>query len=379
MPPPSSSSDSAPRIAIVGVGNCASTLVQGLSWYRRHETQVGLMHPSIAGISVGDIAIVCAFDVDTRKINTPVAKAVFAPPNNARIFCPDPDDNGAMVHAGPRFDGVAAHLEHFPAERRAVTSDRESEPQIADVVGILRQSKANVLVNYLPVGSQKATEFYAQACLEAGVAMVNCIPVFIASDPVWEGKFTSAGLPIIGDDVKSQFGATIIHRQLMALAEARGITIGSSYQLNVGGNTDFLNMLERSRLGSKKTSKTEAVNSQLHTPLDAGHIHIGPSDYIPFLNDQKICYIRINAHGFGGLPMEVDVKLAVEDSPNSAGVVVDAVRCAWLALKAGVGGPLTSVCAALMKHPPHQLADADAATAMDAWITKHADIASQQK
>lgn len=379
MPPTSSPPDSAPRIAIVGVGNCASTLVQGLSWYRRHETQVGLMHPSIAGITVGDIAIACAFDVDRRKINTPVAKAVFAPPNNARIFCPDPDDNGAMVHAGPRFDGVAAHLEHFPAERRAVINDHEAEPQIADIVRILRQAKVNVLVNYLPVGSQKATEFYVQACLEAGVAMVNCIPVFIASDPVWKNRFTSAGLPIIGDDVKSQFGATIIHRQLMALAEARGVTIGSSYQLNVGGNTDFLNMLERSRLGSKKTSKTEAVNSQLHTPLDAAHIHIGPSDYIPFLKDQKVCYIRINAHGFGGLPMEVDVKLAVEDSPNSAGVVVDAVRCAWLALKAGVGGPLTSVCAALMKHPPHQLADADAAAAMDAWITKNAHIASQRK
>ncbi len=367
------------RIAIVGVGNCASTLVQGLSWYRRHQTQVGLMHPDIGGLSVADIEIACAFEVDTRKIGTPVAKAIFAPPNNARIFCPDPDDHGAMVHAGPRFDGVAAHLEHFPAERRAVTSDRESEPRIADVVGILRQSKADVLVNYLPVGSQKATEFYALACLEAGVAMVNCIPVFIASDPIWAGKFTSAGLPIIGDDVKSQFGATIIHRQLMALAEARGITVSSSYQLNVGGNTDFLNMLERSRLGSKKTSKTEAVNSQLHTPLDAGHIHIGPSDYIPFLNDQKVCYIRINAHGFGGLPMEVDVKLAVEDSPNSAGVVVDAIRCAWLALKVGVGGPLTSVCAALMKHPPQQFADTDAAAAMDEWIAAKTLLASQHR
>jgi myo-inositol-1-phosphate synthase len=373
-----STENQGPRLAIVGVGNCASTLVQGLSWYRRNSAQVGLMHPVIGGMSVGDIEIACAFDVDTRKIGTPVAKAVFAPPNNARIFCPDPDDNGAMVHAGPRFDGVAPHLEHFPADRRAVADDHAGEIKLAEVVAILRQSGANVLVNYLPVGSQKATEFYAQACLEAGLAMVNCIPVFIASDAGWAGRFSAAGLPIIGDDVKSQFGATIIHRQLMALAEARGIAVSTSYQLNVGGNTDFLNMLERSRLGSKKTSKTEAVNSQLHTPLDAGHIHIGPSDYIPFLNDQKICYIRVNAHGFGGLPMEVDVKLAVEDSPNSAGVVVDAVRCAWLARKAGVGGPLMAVSAALMKHPPQQQPDADAAAAMNAWIAVN-DAASPRR
>lgn len=367
--PSTSRAGTAPRIAIVGVGNCASALIQGLSWYRRHDaSHVGLMHPTIGGLSVGDIEIACAFDVDTRKVNTSVAKAIFAAPNNAHIFCPDPDDNGALVHWGPRCDGVASHLEHFPADRRAVTDDRAPDIRMGDVVRILRESKANVLVNYLPVGSQKAAEFYAQACLDAGVAMVNCIPVFIASEPAWADKFTSARLPIIGDDVKSQFGATIIHRQLMALAETRGIAIGSSYQLNVGGNTDFLNMLERTRLGSKKTSKTEAVNSQLHQPLDAGHIHIGPSDYIPFLNDRKICYIRINAYGFGGLPMEADVKLAVEDSPNSAGVVVDAVRCAWLALKAGVGGPLIGVCAALMKHPPQQQTDADAAAAMDAWI-----------
>ncbi len=368
---------SAPRIAIVGVGNCASTLVQGLSWYRRNQAQIGLMHSQIAGLSVGDIQIACAFDIDTRKIGRPISEAIFAQPNNARVFCPDPEDHGAVVHPGPSADGVAAHLESFPPERRAVADKTGDQVTTADVVKILRDTRANVLVNYLPVGSQAATEFYARAALEAGIAMVNCIPVFIASNPEWAGRFAQAGLPIIGDDVKSQFGATIIHRQLMALAEARGISIVSSYQLNVGGNTDFLNMLERGRLGSKKTSKTEAVNSQLHTPLDAGHIHIGPSDYIPFLNDQKICYIRINAQGFGGLPMEVDVKLAVEDSPNSAGVVVDAVRCAWLALKGGIAGALIPVSAALMKHPPEQMPDADAAAAMDEWIAANAAVSAE--
>ncbi|MGC8561158.1 MAG: inositol-3-phosphate synthase [Phycisphaerae bacterium] len=377
MPNSSTLAGSAPRIAIVGVGNCASTLVQGLSWYRRNHVQMGLMHSQIAGLSVGDIQIACAFDIDSRKISRPVAEAIFARPNNARVFCQDPDDNGAVVHAGPSADGVAAHLENFPPERRAVADKSGDQVTTADVVKILRDTRANVLVNYLPVGSQAATEFYARAALEAGIAMVNCIPVFIASDPHWAGRFARAGLPIIGDDVKSQFGATIIHRQLMALAEARGISIQSSYQLNVGGNTDFLNMLERGRLGSKKTSKTEAVNSQLHTPLDAGHIHIGPSDYIPFLNDQKICYIRINAHGFGGLPMEVDVKLAVEDSPNSAGVVVDAVRCAWLALKGGIAGALIPVSAALMKHPPEQMPDADAAAAMDEWIAANTAVSGE--
>ena len=368
---------SAPRIAIVGVGNCASTLVQGLSWYRRNQAQIGLMHTQIAGLSVGDIQIACAFDIDTRKIGRPISEAIFAQPNNARVFCPDPEDHGAVVHPGPSADGVAAHLESFPPERRAVADKTGDQVTTADVVKILRDTRANILVNYLPVGSQAATEFYARAALEAGIAMVNCIPVFIASNPEWAGRFAQAGLPIIGDDVKSQFGATIIHRQLMALAEARGISIESSYQLNVGGNTDFLNMLERGRLGSKKTSKTEAVNSQLHTPLDAGHIHIGPSDYIPFLNDQKICYIRINAQGFGGLPMEVDVKLAVEDSPNSAGVVVDAVRCAWLALKGGIAGALIPVSAALMKHPPEQMPDADAAAAMDEWIAANAAVSAE--
>jgi myo-inositol-1-phosphate synthase len=357
-----------PRLAIVGVGNCASSLVQGLTWYRRTNSTIGLMHPEIAGLSVGDISLACAFDVDERKIGKSVSEAIFAPPNNAKVFCDNPDDHGSRVFAGPVGDGVAEHLQKFDESHRVAASTESNTATLADVIKVLRDTGANVLVNYLPVGSQKATELYAQACLDAHVAMVNCIPAFIASDATWARRFARAKLPLIGDDIKSQFGATIVHRQLMALAESRGFTIDSSYQLNVGGNTDFLNMLERSRLGSKKISKTEAVNSQLKTALDTQHIHIGPSDYIPFLADNKVCYIRMNVRGFGGLPMELDLKLSVDDSPNSAGIVVDAVRCAALALSRQIGGALAEVSAALMKHPPKQQPDAMAAEAMEKWI-----------
>ncbi|MGC8623808.1 MAG: inositol-3-phosphate synthase [Phycisphaerae bacterium] len=363
---------SPPRLAIVGVGNCASSLIQGLTWYRRTGSTVGLMHPDIAGIAVGDIQIACAFDVDRRKIGKPLAEAIFALPNNARVFCADPDAYGARVFAGPVGDGVAGHLRNFEENHRIAGSTEANTATLTDVIKILRDTGADVLVNYVPVGSQKATELYAQACLDAHIAMVNCIPAFIASDALWAKRFAAAGLPLIGDDIKSQFGATIVHRQLMALAESRGFTIDSSYQLNVGGNTDFLNMLERTRLGSKKVSKTEAVNSQLKTALDQEHIHIGPSDYIPFLADNKVCYIRMNVRGFGGLPMELDLKLSVEDSPNSAGVVVDAVRCAALALARKTGGALEDVSAALMKHPPVQHPDAQAAEAMECWINNAA-------
>ncbi len=359
-----------PRLAIIGVGNCASSLIQGLTWYRRSGSTIGLMHPEIGGLSVGDIQLVCAFDVDQRKIGKPLAEAIFAPPNNARIFCPDPEDQGARVFTGPIGDGVAGHLQNFDESRRVSPSSDADTATLADVIKILRDTGATVLVNYVPVGSQKATELYAQACLDAHVAMVNCIPAFIASDTTWAKRFAAAKIPLIGDDIKSQFGATIVHRQLMALAESRGFTIDTSYQLNVGGNTDFLNMLERGRLGSKKISKTQAVNSQLKNALDQDHIHIGPSDYIPFLADNKVCYIRMNVRGFGGLPMELDLKLSVEDSPNSAGIVVDAVRCAALAQAGNIGGVLEDVSAALMKHPPIQRTDAQAAQAMDQWIRR---------
>lgn len=360
------------RIAIAGVGNCASSLVQGLSFYRHSDSTVGLMHPDLGGYKAGDIHLACAFDVDERKIGQPVGQAIFARPNNARVFVPHPQDDGSLVHAGPLGDGVATHLTDPGESQHVAVAEKARQVGLADVVNILRQTGAQVLLNYLPVGSQKGSEVYAQACLEARIAMVNCIPVFIASDPLWAGRFADAGLPVIGDDVKSQFGATIVHRLLMALAQQRGIAIDSSYQLNVGGNNDFLNMLERGRLKSKKISKTEAVTSQIIGGMDADHIHIGPSDYIPFLHDNKVCYVRMNARGFGGLPMELDLKLSVEDSPNSAGVVVDAIRCAALGLQHGCGGALTEVSAALMKHPPRQMSDPDAAAAMDAWIARYA-------
>jgi len=358
------------RAAIVGVGNCASTLVQGVSFYRRHpEETTGLMHADLGGLAVGDIHFACAFDVDARKVGQPLAKAIFAAPNNSRQICGDPGDDGARVFAGPVGDGVAAHLEKFDEARRAVVSPEAGGASLRSVVEILKQTRATVLVNYLPVGSQKASELYAQACLEAGIAMLNCIPVFIASDTApggWAERFSRAGLPIIGDDIKSQFGATITHRVLMKLAAERGMAIDSSYQLNVGGNTDFLNMLERSRLSSKKTSKTEAVTSQV--PMEEKNIHIGPSDYIPFLADNKICYVRMNMRGFGNLPMELDMKLSVEDSPNSAGIVVDGLRCLALAQRATKAGPLREVSAVLMKRPPEQMRDDEAAAGMEKWI-----------
>ncbi len=370
-PPPNGSHSVLPiRAAIVGVGNCASTLVQGVSFYRRNpELSVGLMHPEIAGLAVGDIHFACAFDVDARKIGQPLSKAIFSPPNNSRLICGDPDDDGAKVFAGPVADGVAGHLEKFAAGQRAVVSAETGAATLETVVATLKETRATVLVNYLPVGSQQASELYARACLEAKIAMLNCIPVFIASDVSpggWGERFRKAGLPIIGDDIKSQFGATITHRVLMKLALDRGMAIDSSYQLNVGGNTDFLNMLERSRLSSKKTSKTEAVTSQV--PMDEKSIHIGPSDYIPFLGDNKICYVRMNMRGFGNLPMELDMKLSVEDSPNSAGIVVDGLRCLALAQKHGIAGALEAVSAALMKRPPRQMADDVAAAGMEKWI-----------
>ena len=361
-----------PRIAMVGVGNCASTLVQGISYYRRSASIVGLMHPTLGGLAVGDIHLACAFDVDKRKIGLPVGRAIFAPPNNSRVFCPDPDDDGAVVHPGPLGDGVTAHLRDASLPQHVEVDDRAAPTAPTAIVRVLRDTGANILVNYLPVGAQTAAELYAQACLDAGVAMVNCIPVFIASDRCWQERFATAGLPLIGDDVKSQFGATIVHRQLAALAESRGLSIDSTYQLNFGGNTDFLNMLERTRLLSKKISKTQAVTSQLRKDFDERRVHIGPSDYVAFLADNKICYIRLNARGFADLPMELDVKLSVEDSPNSAGVVVDAIRCAALALAKGIGGAIPAVSAALMKHPPRQMAEPAAAAALEEWITSFA-------
>ncbi|HUO09122.1 MAG TPA: inositol-3-phosphate synthase [Phycisphaerae bacterium] len=359
------------RVAIVGVGNCASSLVQGVTYYRNNpQATVGLMHPDIAGLKVADIHFACAFDVDARKVSQPLARAVFAPPNCAKTFCDHPDADGAKVFPGPLADGVASHLERFDESLRTTIADPARSATKSDVVRVLKETKATVLVNYLPVGSQHATELYAEACLEAGVGMVNCIPVFIGSDPAWAARFKQANLPLVGDDVKSQFGATVVHRVLMKLAQQRGMAVESSYQLNVGGNADFLNMLERSRLTSKKVSKTESVTSQV--PMDENKIHIGPSDFVPFLGDNKVAYVRMNVRGFGGVAMEADVKLSVEDSPNSAGVVVDAIRYVALAQRAGIGGVLEDVSAVLMKRPLVQREENDAADRLEQWTGKTA-------
>ena len=352
------------RIAVAGVGNCASSLIQGIAWYAGRADVTGLMHPSIGGYRVADIEVVAAFDIDRRKVGRPVEEAIFAPPNNTKDICRELPRGNVLVQMGPVLDGVAGHMAGYPACERFEVADAKP----VDVARVLRKSGVHILVSYLPVGSQKATEHYAEACLEAGVSLVNCVPVFIVSDRTWAERFTRRGIPCVGDDVKAQVGATITHRTLIRLCEERGLHIDNTYQLNVGGNTDFLNMLERQRLASKKISKTEAVQSQLEEPLGREHIHIGPSDYVPFLKDNKVCFLRIEATGFGGIPMNMEVRLSVEDSPNSAGVVVDAIRCCQLARDRGLAGPIEAVSAYTMKHPPVQMLDHDAREGMDRFI-----------
>jgi len=358
------------RIAIVGVGNCASSLVQGIAHYASGADTTGLLHPELGGYGIQDLRIVAAFDIDSRKVGRSLEEAIFAAPNNTKIFCHDVPSSGVTVQMGPVLDGCAAHMLDYPIHLRF---DPASTPPV-DVSQNLRRSGAEILINYLPVGSQQATEHYAQACLDANVAMVNCIPVFIASDPTWAKKFTDRGLPIVGDDIKAQIGATITHRTLARLFTDRGVRIDSTYQLNTAGNTDFLNMLDRHRLDSKKISKTQAVQSQLDVPLDAEQIHIGPADFVPFQKDNKVCFLRIEGTGFGGVPMNLELRLSVEDSPNSAGVVVDAVRCCKLALDAGMSGPIESASAWTMKHPPTQMLDSDAKTAMEQFIAQSAVV-----
>ncbi|HZP43461.1 MAG TPA: inositol-3-phosphate synthase [Candidatus Binatia bacterium] len=345
-------------IGIVGVGNCASSLLQGIEFYRAGDREaesqhVGLMHHDLCGYRPADIEVVCAFDVDERKVGQPLDVAALAPPNNTRTLHPRLPRSSVTVDMGPVLDGVAEHMRDYPPEESFVVADRRP----VDVVDVLRRSGAEILVNYLPVGSQQATEHYARACLEAGVAFINCIPVFVASDPEWSAEFARRGIPIIGDDVKSQLGATILHRVLAKLFDDRGVVLDRTYQLNTGGNTDFLNMLNRARTGSKRRSKTEAVQSVLPSPLPRTQIHIGPSDYVPWQRDNKVCFLRMEGRGFGNAPIELELRLSVEDSPNSAGCVIDAIRCCRVARDRGVGGPLNSVASYLMKHPPRQLAD----------------------
>lgn len=341
------------RIAIAGVGNCASSLVQGLQYYKGRENLAsGVMEPLIGSWRPGDMEVVAAFDVDSRKVGQALSQAIFSPPNCAAQFCSSVRP-GPTVHMGPVLDGVAEHLKDHSPDKRVMVSDTEA----VDVAKILRECQAEVLVCFLPVGSEQAVRHYAQACLEAGVALLNCVPVFIASDPQWSSRFQEAGLPLIGDDVKSQFGATILHRTLARLMSERGVELSRTYQLNTGGNSDFLNMLAQERLASKRQSKTESVQSQLPKPLDPESIHIGPSDYVPWQGDNKVAFVRLEGAGFGGLPMNLEMRLSVQDSPNSAGVVIDGIRCLKLALERGVAGALTGPCAYYMKTPPEQMSD----------------------
>jgi myo-inositol-1-phosphate synthase len=341
------------RVGIIGVGNCASSLVQGLTYYRDadgNEPIPGLMSPELGGYRVGDIEIVSAFDVAAAKVGLDVADAIWAPPNNTERFA-TPARTGVRVRRGPTLDGLGRYLrDEIP----------ESPDEPVDVAGELRKSGTEVLVSYLPVGSQQAASYYAEQALAAGCAFVNCMPVFIASDPAWADRFARRGLPLVGDDIKSQVGATIVHRVLTNLFRERGVRLDRTYQLNFGGNADFHNMLERERLESKKISKTRAVTSQLDVPLAAGDVHVGPSDFVPWLTDRKWCYIRMEGTTFGGVPLNLELKLEVWDSPNSAGVVIDAVRCAKLALDRRVGGPLEGPSSWFMKSPPRQFTDAEA-------------------
>ena len=341
------------RVAIAGVGNCASSLVQGVQFYRDAdpaERVPGLMHVELAGYHVGDIEFVAAFDVDADKVGLDLGKAIFTSINNTIKFAEVPDLN-VRVQRAPTLDGLGKFY-------REVVEESPAEP--VDVAQALRDARADVLVSYLPVGSEDAQKHYAQACLDAGVAFVNAIPVFIASNPEWAKKFEDAGVPIIGDDIKSQVGATITHRLLARLFEDRGLAIDNTYQLNFGGNMDFKNMLERERLLSKKISKTQSVTSQIDQGISSDHVHIGPSDHVPWLNDRKWAYIRMEGRNFGDVPLNIELKLEVWDSPNSAGVIIDAVRCAKVALDRGIGGPLLGPSAYFMKSPPVQYHDDDA-------------------
>jgi myo-inositol-1-phosphate synthase len=349
------------RLAIVGVGNCASSLVQGLTYYADADPDVGvpgLMHVELGDYHVRDVQVVAAFDVDANKVGKDVAEAIFTEPNNTIRFS-DVEPLGVTVSRGRTLDGLGTFY------REMVTESDEPE---ADVVQMLRDTGADVLVSYLPVGSEEADRFYAQCAIDAGVGFVNALPVFIASDPVWAAKFAVAGVPIVGDDIKSQVGATITHRLLAKLFEDRGVELDRTYQLNFGGNMDFKNMLERERLISKKISKTQSVQSQLETPLDKDDIHIGPSDHVPWLEDRKWAMIRLEGRNFGDVPLTIEMKLEVWDSPNSAGVIIDAVRCAKIAKDRGIGGPIIGPSAYFMKSPPVQFSDEMAREMVEQFI-----------
>ena len=354
------------KIAIVGIGNCASSLVQGLTYYKNtkdNQTIVGLMHPVLGGYKISDIEVVAAFDVNETKVGKDLADAIYAQPNNTKVFA-RVKKTGVKVHNAKVLDGIGEYLKDIV---------RTSKSTIPDPVKVLKNSGAQILISYLPVGSQEATEYWAEICLKAKVAFINCIPVFIASDKIWAKKFVDAKVPIIGDDIKSQVGATIVHRTLVNLFLDRGMPIDHTYQLNVGGNTDFQNMLERKRLKSKKISKTRSVTSQIQLhdlDIESRDVHIGPSDHVPWLDDNKLAFIRIESRHFGDIPMNIEVRLSVEDSPNSAGVIIDAIRCAKLALDRGEGGPILGPSSYFMKSPPTQFFDSEAKKNVETFISQ---------
>ncbi len=354
------------KIAIVGLGNCASSLVQGLTYYKNangNQKIVGLMHTVLGGYKISDIEVVAAFDVNKTKVGKDVSEAIYAEPNNTVVFAKVPK-TGVKVSRGMTHDGIGEYLKNVVIKAPGET---------ADIVKILKDTKTDVVISYLPVGSEEATKWYVEQILEAGCAFINCIPVFIASEPYWQKRFTEKNLPIIGDDIKSQVGATILHRTLVNLFLDRGMPIDRTYQLNVGGNTDFLNMLERTRLTSKKLSKTRSVTSQLklrNLDIASDDVHIGPSDFVPWMRDNKVAFIRVESRHFGDVPMNVEVRLSVEDSPNSAGIVIDAIRCAKLALDRGIGGPLIEPSSYFMKSPPVQFTDTEARQKLEDFIAK---------
>lgn len=358
------------KVAVIGVGNCASSLVQGVTYYRAHNSAQGLIHETIGGYGAGDVEFVLGVDVDARKVGKDIAEAIFAGPNCTAIFQHDVPATGTKVMMGRTLDGVADHMTGM-GERGFIVADA-TEVTHAGMVAALKSSGAEVMLNFLPVGSEEATEFYMECALEAGVAVVNCMPVFIASHPEWEARFRDKRIPIVGDDIKAQIGATIVHRVLSSLFGARGVTVERTYQLNTGGNTDFMNMLDRQRLGSKKTSKTEAVQSMLAERLADENIHVGPSDYVPWQKDNKLCFLRLEGQQWGNVPMNLELRLSVEDSPNSAACVMDAIRCCKIALERGEGGALIGPSAYFCKHPPQQFNDDTAAQMVEEYIAEAA-------
>jgi len=358
------------RIGIVGIGNCAFSLVQGIEHYKTKTEKdiIGLMHWDIGGYKPYDIEVVAAFDIDKRKVGKDISEAIFQLPNCTTIFHENVSKKGTIVRMGRILDGFAEHMKNYDEKYTFLLSD-EKEASKEDVVRELRESGTEILLNYLPVGSEEATKFYAECALDAGVGFINNMPVFIASDSKWAGRFEDKGIPIIGDDVKSQLGATIVHRVLTNLFKRRGVKLERTYQLNTGGNTDFLNMLDRNRLTSKRKSKTEAVQSQTKGRLDDENIHIGPSDWVAWQKDNKVCFLRMEGKLFGDVPMNLELRLSVEDSPNSGGVVIDAIRCCKLALERGKGGLLYSPSAYFMKHPPKQFTDSEAYRMTEEFIS----------